>query len=110
MTIDWTEIIRYYPEITSIHEAANLFPLIEGEDFDSLCQDIKERGLSQPITIWKDGSLLDGRNGLLACYKTHQEVILDRYGGDDPAAFSLSANLHRRQLTAGQKAVIALQL
>lgn len=110
MTIDWTEIIRYYPEITGIHEAANLFPLIEGEDFESLCQDIKKRGLSQPITIWKDGSLLDGRNRLLACYKTHQEVILDRYEGDDPAAFSLSANLHRRQLTAGQKAVIALQL
>ncbi len=110
MTINWPEILRHYPEITGIHSAADLFPLVEGDEFKELCADIKERGLAQPITIWTDGTLLDGRNRLLACYETHQEVVLDRYEGTDPLQFSLSANLHRRHLSPGQKAMVACKL
>lgn len=110
MTINWPEILRHYPEITGIHPAADLFPIVEGDEFTELCSDIKERGLAQPITIWTDGTLLDGRNRLLACYETHQEVVLDRYEGTDPVQFSLSANLHRRHLNAGQRAVVALKV
>lgn len=110
MTINWLEILRHYPEITGIHPAADLFPMVEGDEFAELCNDIKERGLAQPITIWTDGSLLDGRNRLLACYETHQEVVLDRYEGTDPVQFSLSANLHRRHLSAGQRACVALKV
>ena len=110
MTTNWLEILRHYPEITGIHPAADLFPMVEGDEFAELCADIKERGLAQPITIWTDGSLLDGRNRLLACYETHQEVVLDRYEGTDPVQFSLSANLHRRHLNAGQRAVVALKV
>ena len=110
MTTNWLEILRHYPEITGIHPAADLFPMVEGDEFAELCSDIKERGLAQPITIWTDGSLLDGRNRLLACYETHQEVVLDRYEGTDPVQFSLSANLHRRHLNAGQRAVVALKV
>lgn len=110
MTINWPEILRHYPEITGIHPAADLFPIVEGDEFAELCSDIKERGLAQPITIWTDGSLLDGRNRLLACYETHQEVVLDRYEGTDPVQFSLSANLHRRHLNPGQRAVVALKV
>ena len=110
MTINWPEILRHYPEITGIHPAADLFPMVEGDEFAELCNDIKDRGLAQPITIWTDGSLLDGRNRLLACYETHQEVVLDRYEGTDPVQFSLSANLHRRHLSAGQRACVALKV
>lgn len=110
MTINWLDILRHYPEITGIHPAADLFPIVEGDEFAELCNDIKERGLAQPITIWTDGTLLDGRNRLLACYETHQEVVLDRYKGTDPVQFSLSANLHRRHLNAGQRAVVALKV
>ena len=110
MTINWLEILRHYPEVTGIHPAADLFPMVEGDELKELCADIKERGLAQPITIWTDGSLLDGRNRLLACYETHQEVVLDRYEGTDPVQFSLSANLHRRHLNAGQRAVVALKV
>jgi protein gp37/ParB-like chromosome segregation protein Spo0J len=110
MTINWLDILRYYPEITGIHPAADLFPMVEGDEFRELCADIKERGLAQPITIWTDGTLLDGRNRLLACYETHQEVVLDRYEGTDPVQFSLSANLHRRHLNAGQRAIVALKV
>jgi len=110
MTTNWPEILRHYPEITGIHPAADLFPMVDAAEFAELCADIKERGLHQPITIWTDGTLLDGRNRLLACYETHQEVVLDRYEGTDPVQFSLSANLHRRHLNAGQRAVIALKV
>ena len=110
MTTNWNDILRHYPEITGIHPAADLFPMIKGEEFAELCADIKQRGLAQPITIWTDGTLLDGRNRLMACYETHQEVVLDRYEGSDPVQFSLSANLHRRHLNAGQKAIVALKV
>jgi protein gp37/ParB-like chromosome segregation protein Spo0J len=110
MTTNWFDILRHYPEITGIHPAADLFPMVDGAEFAELCADIKERGLHQPITIWTDGTLLDGRNRLLACYETHQEVVLDRYEGSDPVQFSLSANLHRRHLNAGQRAFVALKV
>jgi len=110
MTANWSDILRHYPEITGIHPAADLFPMVDGAEFAELCADIKQRGLHQPITIWNDGTLLDGRNRLLACYETHQEVVLDRYEGSDPVHFSLSANLHRRHLNAGQRAVVALKV
>jgi len=110
MNTNWPEILRHYPEITGIHPAADLFPMVDAAEFAELCADIKERGLHQPITVYKDGTLLDGRNRLLACYQTHQEVVLDRYEGTDPVQFSLSANLHRRHLSEGQRAVIALKV
>lgn len=103
-------ILRHYPEISGIHPAADIFPMLPEQEFLELCADIKERGLQQPITIWKDGTLLDGRNRLLACYETHQEVVLDRYEGSDPVQFSLSSNLHRRHLNQGQKAMVALKV
>lgn len=105
-----TEALNRYPKITGIHPAADLFPMVEGEEFRELCADIKERGLAQPITIWTDGTLLDGRNRLMACFATNQEVVLDQYEGDDPVQFSLSANLHRRHLNPGQRAVVALKV
>lgn len=108
--MDWSEVLRHYGEITGIHPAADLFPMVEGDELRELCADIKERGLQQPIVVWRDGTLLDGRNRLVACYRTNQEVVLDRYEGDDPVQFSLSANLHRRHLNPGQRAVVALKV
>jgi len=108
--MDWAEILRHYDEITGIHPAADLFPMVEGDELRELCADIKERGLQQPIIVWRDGTLLDGRNRLVACYRTNQEVVLETYDGDDPVQFSLSANLHRRHLNAGQRAFVALKV
>jgi len=110
MAPELREILEHYPEITSIHPAADIFPMLPEQEFLELCADIKERGLAQPITLWRDGELLDGRNRLLACYETNQEVLFDRYEGRDPVQFSLSANLHRRHLNQGQKAMVALKV
>ena len=43
------------------HPLAELFPLIEGEEFDALVEDISARGLLVPIMIHQ-GKILDGRN------------------------------------------------
>ena len=110
MAPELKDILRHYPEINGIHPAADIFPMLPEQEFLELCADIKERGLQQPITIWKDGTLLDGRNRLLACHETHQEVVLDRDEGPDPVQFSLGANLHRRHLNQGQKAMVALRV
>ena len=101
MTI--TEILQHYPEITGIHPAADLFPMVEGDELRELCADIKERGLQQPIVICRDGMLLDGRNRLVACHRTGQRIALKRYEGSDPVQFSLSANLYRRHLSMSQR-------
>jgi protein gp37/ParB-like chromosome segregation protein Spo0J len=108
--MNWSEILRHYDEISGIHPAADLFPMVEGDELRELCADIKERGLQQPIIVWRDGTLLDGRNRLVACYRTNQEVVLETYEGEDPVQFSLSANLHRRHLNAGQRAFVALKV
>jgi protein gp37/ParB-like chromosome segregation protein Spo0J len=101
--MNWNEILSHYPEVTGIHPAADLFPLLDGEELSELCRSIKRDGLDQPITIWTDGTLLDGRNRLIACYRTNQEVVFDRYSGPDPVEFSIRANLHRRHLTPSQR-------
>jgi hypothetical protein len=49
------------------HEFADLFPLLEGEQFEELVQDIKARGLQSRIVLYEDA--LDGRNRHRACFK-----------------------------------------
>lgn len=108
MTI--TEILKDYPQVIGVHPAADLFPMVEGEEFKDLCADIMVRGLAQPITLCPDGLLLDGRNRLLACHAAKVEPAFARYDGNDPVQFSLSANLHRRHLNPGQRGVVALKV
>ena len=91
------------------HEIADLFPLIEGDEFQLLCEDIKKEGLNHPV-ILLDDEILDGRNRYRACVEVGIEPRYEQFKGDDPLAFVLSENLHRRHLTASQRAALAAEV
>jgi ParB-like chromosome segregation protein Spo0J len=52
--------------VISFHPLAEVFPLIEGDDFDELVRDIREHGLREPIVLLGK-QILDGRNRYRAC-------------------------------------------
>lgn len=91
------------------HALANLFPLLEGREFDEFVADIKTNGLHEPIWIYQ-GEILDGRNRYRACIAGGVEVRTREYMGDSPVAFVWSLNGTRRQLNKSQLAMIAVKM
>jgi hypothetical protein len=86
------------------HPLANMFPLLEGKEFDELVDDIKKNGQRDPIVLF-GGKILDGRNRYRACFKTGVEpetVKGDTWVGD-PAAYVISVNARRRHLKPAEK-------
>jgi len=91
------------------HPLANIFPPVEGPDFDELVADIREHGLHGPIVL-HEGMILDGRNRLRACIAAGIEPTFTAYTGDDPVAYVISLNLRRRHLDESQRAMVAAKL
>ncbi len=84
-----------------------------GEELQELTDDIKANGLLEPIvTLDKQGRILDGRNREAACRRAGVKPIYETFDGTDEEElrFVVSKNLHRRQLTASQRASIAADL
>ena len=92
-----------------IHELANIFPKLGDEELKELCADIEKNGLAEPITVY-EGKILDGRNRWTACTRLGIEPKTIEYTGNDPLAFVLSKNLHRRHLNESQRAMIAAKI
>src|SRR5262249_46786871 len=93
------------------HPVADILPLMDGEELDRPVVDIKAHGVSEPIVTY-DGMILDGRNRYRAClaagkaprfYGAFWAEGKKLYAVDDPATYVISANIHRRHLTAEQK-------
>lgn len=93
----------------SSHPLADIFPLIEGKEFDELVTSIRDHGLREPIVLF-EGKVLDGRNRYRACEKAVVEPRFDEFTGDDPLAYVADKNLHRRQLTPAQSAMVAARM
>lgn len=89
-----------------LHPLCTFFPRIEGAEFEALVADIGRNGLREAIVL-HDGMVLDGGNRYRACLEAGVEPHFAQYDGDgDIVSFVLSANLHRRHLSAGQQAAI----
>jgi ParB-like chromosome segregation protein Spo0J len=90
-----------------IHQAASVFPLLEGDGFQSLVDSIAVHGMQNPIVSYK-GEVLDGRNRLRAVMKLRDEghkVELPCVEWDDKCGMAATEwvaaqNLDRRHLSA----------
>jgi hypothetical protein len=91
------------------HRFANVFPLLEGQQFRDLVEDVRVHGLRAPIVL-HEGAILDGRNRYRACRAAQVAARFEAYAGKDPLAFVVSANLQRRHLDASQRAMIAAEI
>src|SRR4051812_12863246 len=90
-----------------VHPAAEAFAMLPDDELQTLAEDIKAKGLYHPIVLSPDGTeLVDGRNRLAACAIAGVEPRFDRLPkGADPRDYIVSANINRRDLTKGQKAL-----
>jgi ParB-like chromosome segregation protein Spo0J len=94
------------------HPLANMFPSLLGAEIATLAADIKKHGLREPIVRY-EGMILDGRNRYRACLRAgvaprYQEITFaDRAAA---IAYVISANIHRRHLTSGQKRAVIAKL
>jgi N6-adenosine-specific RNA methylase IME4 len=118
------------------HPIANLFPLIEGAEFDELVADVRENDVHEIIWIL-DGMVLDGRNRFRAAVagnlpwvkddvahwlaratrgdgggitRTPHMMLYDERVMGDPLKYVLSLNLRRRHLNESQRILIAAEI
>ena len=94
------EVMNY-----ELHPLCTLFPRLSGAEFDALREDIKTNGLRAPIVL-HEGMILDGGNRYRACLEAGIDPEFITFDGGNLVAFVLSANLHRRHMSAGQQAAI----
>lgn len=87
------------------HPLSAAFPAMSAEDFAALVEDIEANGQREPI-MTLDGMVLDGWHRYSACMQLGIKAQTFTFPADkDPVAFVKSHNLHRRHMTASQRAV-----
>ena len=98
-----------------IHPVAALFPALSVEELQQLATDIKTNGLHVPIVLTPDGTtVVDGINRSKACevagVKPKFRNLPKNTTELDIVNFIISVNMRRRDLSAGQKAMIGLEI
>lgn len=119
------------------HQLADLFPLIEGAEFDALVADVCEHGIRERIVLL-DRQVVDGRNRYRALQRLVETgAVLGKGWGHrsgerltesalaspqnwfaaynhaldgEPLAWVISKNLTRRHLDEGQRAFVAAKI
>lgn len=91
------------------HRLAEYFPLLEGDEFNLLVEDIRKNGQLEPI-VTVDGLILDGLNRYRACQEIGIEAVTEAYAGDDPLSYVVSLNVRRRHMDTSQRAQLATEM
>jgi hypothetical protein len=91
------------------HPFADVFPLLDGGEFDKLVADIRAHGVREKIWLY-EGKILDGRNRYRAAQVAGVPCPTRVFDGDDPVGFVISLNVTRQHLTTSQRAMIAARL
>lgn len=86
------------------HPLSAAFPAMSADDFAALVEDIKVNGQREPVMV-HEGMVLDGWHRYRACIQCGVPVKKFSFPAEqDPVAFVLSHNLHRRHMTPSQRA------
>jgi len=96
------------------HELSTVFTSFEDtNEFEGLVISVKKYGLFEPILMWQ-GWIVDGRHRHKACLKSEVEPEYEYLPDDMPFGVVMdrvvAANLMRRHLTTGQRAMTAAAL
>lgn len=90
------------------HELAERMPAMSAEDYAGLKEDIRAKGLLDPIVL-HEGKILDGINRFNACNEVGATPAFVDYEGDDAWGYVISKNVKRRHLTGSQRAIFAVE-
>jgi len=95
-------------ETRPYNQVANIFPLMEGDQYEQFKSDIAANGLLEAIWLHPDGSIIDGRNRHRACLELGIEPRFRTWSDTGSlVSFVVSLNLMRRHMNEGQKAMAA---
>lgn len=103
-----------------VHPVASIFPMMGEGDLRALADDIAENGQRELVVVaWADESksetvLIDGRNRSRACELLGIDPDVELFSQEfipmaDFARMIVSWNLHRRHLSASQRAMVAVE-
>lgn len=95
------------------HPFSLIWPVVVGEDFRLLVEDIKANGIRRKPTLFRERGrdwLLDGKLRVRAAAEAGITPKFEYYEGDDPLGFLISANDRRRHLNDSQRMMIAARL
>jgi len=99
-------------ELTIDAEFQSLIPPLSAQEFDSLRQQILEKGCLEPLYVWKDGDirvLLDGHNRHSVCNENNLPfnfVKVPLASREEAKLWILEHQAGRRNLTDDQRAVM----
>ncbi len=95
------------PKLLRQSSASAIFPAMSSVDLQALITDIKQHGQRHPVQLL-DVEVIDGWHRVLACRHLDIQVQAQQIPKTtDVHALAFSANLHRRNLTIGQRVMVA---
>ena len=82
---------------------------MDDDEFNAFCEDIEERGIIFPATLY-EGMVLDGWHRYRAAKRTGSKLEFKEYTGKDPAGYVAAVNVMRRKLSSLQRCLVGARM